>query len=86
MADMYLNENGTLVQEGEVIKNVPLAETIKLVGDIEHVMYHADGRLGIDLTDELSNKKGEQQITLNDLVNYKIKDDTLVTVNYNGKF
>jgi gamma-glutamyltranspeptidase len=53
MADIFLNSNGSLVQEGEIIKNLLLADTLELLTKKEESFY--EGKLGSDLVDELDD-------------------------------
>jgi gamma-glutamyltranspeptidase len=55
MTAMYLNADGSLVAEGATIKNPVLASTLDLLVSRETVMYHTDGQVGIDLTNELTH-------------------------------
>ena len=53
MADIFLNSNGSLVQEGEIIKNSLLADTLELLTKKEESFY--EGKLGSNLVDELDD-------------------------------
>ena len=50
---MYLDENGSLVTEGKMIKNVRLGNTLELFSKKENVFYIEEGEIGSDLVDEL---------------------------------
>jgi gamma-glutamyltranspeptidase len=82
MSAMFLDSNGSLVREGATIKNPALAKTLEMLTSHESVFYHNDGEIGVELTEELTHN-GEQQITLNDLKNYKEKDNAIETVKFN---
>ncbi len=53
LREMYLDENGTLVTEGSIIKNVRLGNTLELFSKKENVFYIEEGEIGSDLIDEL---------------------------------
>ena len=54
MAEIFLNANGSLVQEGDVINNLKLANTLELLTKNENAFY--DGELGSHLVDELDDE------------------------------
>lgn len=55
LAEIFLNSNGSLVQEGEIIKNLKLADTLELLTKQEDALY--DGDLGSHLVNELDDEK-----------------------------
>lgn len=55
MSAIFLYPNGTLVKEGDIIKNPKLADTLEMLNKKEHVFYHNDGEIGIDLIQELAD-------------------------------
>ena len=55
MREIFLDDtNGSVVQEGSVIKNPMLANTLELLTKQENVFY-LEGPVGSELVDELSD-------------------------------
>jgi gamma-glutamyltranspeptidase len=82
MAEMYLSKNGTLVKEGDVIRNPSLADALEKLNRHDYVFYN-NGALGQDLVAELTQNEVEQ-ITREDLNEYSEKEDKLTKIEFDG--
>lgn len=82
MAEMYLSKNGTLVKEGDVIRNPSLADALEKLNRHDYVFYN-NGALGQDLVTELTQNEVEQ-ITREDLNEYTEKEDKLTKIEFDG--
>lgn len=82
MAEMYLSKNGTLVKEGDVIRNPSLADALEKLNRHDYVFY-SNGALGQDLVAELTQNEVEQ-ITREDLNEYTEKEDKLTKIEFDG--
>lgn len=54
LAAMFLDSNGTLKREGDLVKNPELARTLSLLNRQEYLLYHSDGSVGRELVKELA--------------------------------
>lgn len=82
MAEMYLTKNGTLVKEGDLIRNPSLADALEKLNRHDYVFYN-NGVLGQDLVAELTQNEVEQ-ITREDLNEYTEKEDKLTKIEFDG--